>query len=139
MKKPPEIIPANQHLKINFYIFIAFYILLLIFIEPIIDYFLSLDVNNSNVLYINELNQKKKFLSLMSYGLLGLLPMLLLAWFGYRILSSAKLPPARMELPFAVPLQKGRNAKIIGLFIISLALLFTAQNIAYMTKQLLNF
>lgn len=139
MRKPSKIIPANKSLKITFQIIIAIYILLLLLLEPIINYFLLFNINDQNVALINDLNEKKSFLTHIAYGMLRLLPMLVLAWFGYRILSSAKLPPARMVLPFAVPEQKGRNAKVIGLFIISLALLFIAQNIAYVTKELVTF
>jgi len=136
MKKPPEIIPADQGIKLNFYIFVAGYILLLLLLEPIIDYFLLFDVNDSNLMLINEVNQKKMALTSIAYGMLRMFPLLLVAWFGYRILSSAQLPPARMKLPFAVPLQRGRNAKVLGLFIISLSLLFIAQNIVYVTRQI---
>ena len=136
MKKLPEIVPANQSIKLNYYIFVAVYILLLFLLEPVIDYFLLFDVNDSNLMLINEANQKKTVLTSIAYGMLRMFPLLLVAWFGYRILSSAQLPPARMKLPFAVPLQRGRNAKVIGLFIISLSLLFIAQNIVYVTRQI---
>lgn len=136
MKKPPEIVPANQSIKLNFYIFVASYILLLFLLEPIIDYLLLFDVNDSNLMLIDEMNQKKKVLTSIAYGMLRMFPILLAAWFGYRILSSAQLPPARMKLPFAVALQRGRNAKVLGLFIIGLSLLFIAQNIVYVTRQL---
>lgn len=136
MKKPPEIIPADQSIKFNFYIFVAVYILLLLLLEPVIDYFLLFDVNDSNLMLINESNQKKMMLTSIAYGMLRMFPLLLVAWFGYRILSSAQLPPARMKLPFAVPLQRGRNAKVLGLFIISISLLFIAQNIVYVTRQI---
>jgi len=136
MKKLPKIIPANKDLRINFYIVLAFYILMLILLEPMIDYLLLFDVNKTNIELVTRLNEKKYFLMHIVYGLLRLLPMMVLAWFGYRILSSAQLPPARMELPFAVPEKKGRSAKLIGFSIISLALLFLAQNIVYMTQQI---
>lgn len=136
MKKPPEIIPANQSIKLNFYIFVAAYILLLLLLEPVIDYFLLFDVKDSNLMLINEANQMKMAITPIAYGMLRMFPLLLVAWFGYRILSSAQLPPARMRLPFAVPLQRGRNAKVLGLFIISLSLLFIAQNIVYVTRQI---
>lgn len=136
MKKPPEIIPADQSIKLNFYIFIAAYILLLLLLEPVIDYFLLFDVKDSNLMLINKADQMKMAITPIAYGMLRMFPLLLAAWFGYRILSSAQLPPARMRLPFAVPLQRGRSAKVLGLSIISLSLLFVAQNIVYVTRQI---
>ena len=135
MRKLPKIISANKSLKINFYIAIACYILLLLLLEPIISYLLLFDINQSNLVLINALNEKKSFLTYIAYGILRLFPMMILAWFGYRVLSSAQLPPAKMGLPFAVPLQKGRNAKIIGISIMAFALLFMAQNVAYVVKH----
>ena len=132
MKKIPEIIPADKSIRLNFYILAASYVLLLLLIEPIISYLLLFDVNQLNLSLINELSEKKERLTLR------MLPLLVFAWFGYRILSSAKLPPARMKLPFAVPLKKGKDAKVIGLFIIGLSLLFVAQNISYTTNQLMH-
>ena len=136
MRKLPKIIPANKTLRLNFYLALASYILMLLILEPVIDYFLLFDVNKSNLELIHKLNERKVLLINIIYGALRLLPMMILIWFGYRILSSAQLPPARMELPFAVPAQKGRSAKVIGIFIISLALLFMAQNIVYMSQQI---
>ena len=138
VKKIPEIIPADKSVRLNFYILAASYVLLLLLIEPIISYLLLFDVNQSNLSLINELSEKKERLTYIAYGSLRMLPLLVFAWFGYRILSSAQLPPARMKLPFAVPLKKGKDAKVIGLFLIGLSLLFIAQNISYMINQLMH-
>ena len=138
MKKLPEIVPGDKNIRLNLYIFTAIYLLLLISLESVIDYFLMFNVNNTNLAMVNELIQKKKVLTIISYGTLRMVPMLLLIWFGYRIISSARLPPARMLLPFSVPKQKGRNAKVTGLVIISLSLLFIAQNITYTLQQLIS-
>ena len=138
MKKLPEIVPADHNVKINFYIVLAIYILLLVSLESIIDYFLLININGSNIPIIEEIDKKKKVIVHTAYGMLRILPMLLLGWFGYRILSSAKLPPARMNLPFAVPLQSGRKAKIIGFVLMSLSLLFIAQGMAYTIQQLIS-
>lgn len=138
MKKLPEIVPGDKNSRLNLYIFTAIYLLLLISLESVIDYFLMFNVNSANLAMVNELVQKKKVLTIISYGILRMVPMLLLIWFGYRIISSARLPPARMLLPFSVPKQEGRNAKVTGLVIISLALLFIAQNITYTLQQLIG-
>jgi hypothetical protein len=138
MKKLPEIVPGDKNSRLNLYIFTAIYLLLLISLESVIDYFLMFNINSANLDMVNELVQKKKVLTIISYGILRMVPMLLLIWFGYRIISSARLPPARMLLPFSVPKQEGRNAKVTGLVIISLALLFIAQNITYTLQQLIG-
>lgn len=131
MKKQAEIVPANKSLKINFYILIASYILLLILLEPIIDYFLLFDVNSSNLMLINELSQKKIILSNTAYGTLRMLPMLWLVWFGYRVLSSARLPPARMSLPLLFHCKKGVMLKSLE-YLSSVYLYYLLHRILFM-------
>lgn len=136
MNKKPEIIPADKSKKLDFYLFIAVYCLLLIFIEPVINYLLTLNVSSTDIAMINKVNDKKIVLSQIAYGLLRMIPIFWLAWLGYRIVSSARLPPARMTLPFAVPCLQGHAAKKTGLIIIAIASLIMAQNIVFTIKQL---
>ena len=77
MKKRVEIIPADHDVQLNFYIITASYILLLISIEPITDYFLMININGMNLSMINVINEKKKFITHTAYGMLRMLPMLL--------------------------------------------------------------
>lgn len=138
MKKRVEIIPADHDVQLNFYIITASYILLLISIEPITDYFLMININGMNLSMINVINEKKKFITHTAYGMLRMLPMLLLAWFAYRVIASARLPPAQMKLPFSLPLKTGRTAKIVGLCLMTLSLLFIAQGIVYTVQALVH-
>lgn len=129
MKKPHEMIPGDKIVRLNFYLVVALYFLILVFLEPIIDFVLMLGVNNSDPQSIINMNQNKILVSNMAVTVMQVIPMLFIAWFGYRILASARLPPARMKLPFTVPLIKGKNARMIGLLLITLALFLISQDL----------
>jgi hypothetical protein len=129
MKKPHEMIPGDKIVRLNFYLVAALYFLILVFLEPIIDFVLMLGVNNSDPQSIINMNQNKVLVSNMAVTVMQVIPMLFIAWFGYRILASARLPPARMKLPFTVPLIKGKNARMIGLLLITLALFLISQDL----------
>ena len=129
MKKPHEMVPGDKNVRLNFYLVIAIYFLILVFLEPIIDFVLMLGVNNSDPQSIINMNQNKVLFSNMAVTIMQVIPMLFIAWFGYRIVASARLPPARMKLPFTVPLIKGKNARMIGLLLITIALFLVSQDL----------
>ena len=129
MKKKHEMVPGDKNVRLDFYLVVAIYLLSLVFLEPIIDFVLMLGVNNSDPRSIIAMNQNKVLVSNMAITVMQVIPMLFIAWFGYRILASARLPPARMKLPFTVPLIKGKNARMIGLLLITLALFLVSQDL----------
>lgn len=138
MKKLPEIIPADKSVKINFYLMIALYILIVISLEPLIDFVLLAGIDKRDVQAILAMNQRKVDIATMALTIAHVLPLSLIVWLGYRILASAKIPPARMKLPFTVPLIKGKNARMIGILLITLALFLISQDIVLLSRQLIQ-
>lgn len=135
MKKPVEIVPGDKQLRLNLYILIAIYILVAISLEPIIDFFLMLGQSSAEPQLLAVLNKKKLLIAHISYGALRILPMLFFAWLGYRILASARIPPARMKFPFSVPLIQGKNARMFGILLLTVALLLISQDLVYLTMH----
>ena len=138
MKKLLEIVPADKDIRLNFYLIFAIYILLIISLEPLIDFVLLAGLDKNDPQAIAAMNQNKIVIANIAFTMIRVLPMLLIAWLGYRILASAKLPPARMKLPFSVPLIKGKNARMIGILLMTLSLFIISQNIVYLAKQLIQ-
>ena len=58
MRKPPEIIKGEKSLRLNLYLIIASYLLLVILIEPAIDFFLLSFFDAKNIGYIEQINKK---------------------------------------------------------------------------------
>lgn len=136
MKKPPEMVPGDKSVRLNFYLFLAMYILVIIFAESFIDIVLQFSVDNRDPQSIILMNQNKVVMIYVVVTVIHVLPMLMLAWLGYRILTSARLPPARMKLPFTVPLLKGKNARLIGILLMMTSLLLIAQALVLLAQKI---
>ena len=130
MRKPPEIIQGEKSLRLNLYIIIASYLLLIILIEPAIDFFLLSFFDAKNIGYIDQLNKLKLLASTLIYTVIGIIPAIFTAWFGYRVIASSKIPPVllsgKTRFPFTVVVIKGKTAKMFGVLtiVISLVLIF---------------
>lgn len=136
MKKPPEMVPGDKNARLNFYLFLAVYILLMVSLESLMDFALLVGVDNRDPQSIMLMNQNKIVITNMVITLMQILPLLLIAWLGYRILTSAKVPPARMKLPFMVPLIKGKNARLIGSVLMTLSLLVIAYDLVSFIQKI---
>lgn len=136
MKKPLEIVPGDKSVRLNFYLFLAIYILIIISAESLIDFVLQLGVDVRNPESIMLMNQNKVVITNVVITALYILPMMMIAWLGYRVLTSAKLPPSRMKLPFAVPLLKGKKARLVGIVLMSISFLLLSQAIVAMLQKI---
>lgn len=136
MKKPAEMVPGDKNVRLNFYILLAAYILIIILAESLIDFVLQIGVDNRDPQSIILMNQNKIVMTHVFITVMKTLPLLMLSWLGYRILTSAKLPPARMKLPFTVPLIKGKNARLIGVLLVVTSLFLISQNLVLLAQRL---
>ena len=133
MKKPPEIVPGDKDIRWRVLLAVALYVLWLLWLEPLIDWLLTSTVVDP--LNVASLNQMKIHVAGMAYSMSRMLPILLFLWIGYRIVTSASLPPARMKFPFTVVRIEGRNARMFGLLCIGISLLVLAHE-AYIVATL---
>ena len=124
MKKPPEIVDGDKDMRWRVLMAVAVYVLWLLWLEPLIDWLLTAAVVDP--LNVTNLNQTKIRVAGMAYSLSRMLPILLFLWIGYRIVTTASLPPARMKFPFTVVRIEGRTAKMFGLLCIGISLLVLA-------------
>ena len=136
MKKPPEMVPGDKNVRLNFFLFLAVYILIIVSAESLIDFVLQLGVDIRDPQSIILMNQNKIVMTHLVITTMHILPMLMVVWLGYRILTSASLPPARMKLPFTVPLIKGKNARLIGILLMTLSLFLISQDLVLLAQKL---
>lgn len=141
MKKPLEIIQGDKSLRLNFYLIIASYLMLFVVIEPAIDFLLLFIFEQKTLVMIEQLDYLKLISSSLIYSILGILPSAFMAWFGYRVVASSKLPPVltsgQTRFPFTVLVIKGRIAKMFGVLIIITALVLIFQLILHFINTLL--
>jgi len=140
MKKPVEIIQGEKPLRLTLYISVASYLLLVISIEPAIDFILLSLFEQKDPYSIEHLNKLKLILSALLYSLLAFIPAIFATWFGYRIIASSKLPPVllsgKTRFPFTIVVIKGKPAKMFGVLIIVVSLVLIFQVFIYLVNVL---
>ena len=138
MKEPIEIVQGDKSLRLNLYIIAASYLLIVVLIEPAIDFLLLLLFDQRSPASIEQINQIKLVVSTLMYAVLGLIPALFGSWYGYRIVASSKLPPVlssgKTHFPFTVVVIKGKPAKIFGVLLITISLVLILQLLLYLVK-----
>jgi len=123
MKDQDEFVTGDKQVGKNWLIVIFLYLLLLIWLEPLIDFLLTLNPPDKELGAIKAFNQKKAYITTVVFGMARSLPILLFLWIAYRIFLSERIPPKDMRLPFTVKLIKGQQAKMAGMSMIALSLL----------------
>ncbi len=122
-QKKPEIIPGDRQIAKSWLIAIAFYLLLLVWLEPLIDFILMQMPLTPTVEGIAALNSQKLYMSSVAFGVARSLPIMLFLWLGWQIVRAQRLPPKGMRLPVAVLLIEGRKAVMIGMVMVAVALM----------------
>lgn len=117
-----ERVPADKATRLTALIVIAAYLLLLLWLEPLIDLLLSLDPTLADPLAMTSLNEKKILYSSMAFATVRSLPLAMLLWLGYRVASSAGFPPAGMKFPIAVSKMTGRPARMFGIVLMGIGI-----------------
>ena len=123
MKDEEEFVKGDSRIGKNWLIVIFLYLLLLLWLEPLIDFLLTLNPPDKELGAIKAFNEQKAYIATIVFGVARSLPILLFLWIAYRILLSERIPPRGMKLPFTVKLIKGQQAKMAGMSMIALSLL----------------
>lgn len=134
----PEFIPGDSQVRQNWLIIVACYVLFLIWLEPLIDFLLSFDPVAANPFAMAGMNEKKLRYASVAYAAARSLPIGLLFWLGYRMVTSARIPPARMKLPFTVQKVKGRQARLFGLLLMGVSLFLLYWEMVQLSRNIVS-
>jgi len=141
MRKPVEIIEGDKSLRLSLYIILATFILLVISVEPVIDFILLSFYEQNTPVLIEHINKIKLIASTIVYTVIGLIPAFFASWFGYRVVASSKLPPVllsgKTRFPFTVIVIKGKHAKMFGALILLVSVVLIGQLFLYAVKVFL--
>ncbi len=121
--KKPEIIEGDKVLAKSWLIAIAFYLLVVVWLEPLIDFILMQMPLSPTPEGLAALNQKKLYMSGIAFGVARALPIMLFLWLGWQIVRSQRLPPRGLRMPLTVYVIEGRKAAMIGMVMVAVALL----------------
>ncbi len=126
MIKKPEYIPSKKSVQQSWFICIGLYVVFLIWIEPVIDWLLTLSLISPDQAQFDVLNQKKAYVASIAFSVARSFPLLLFLWFGWQVYISRSLPPKKIKMPFAVFRIESSKVRMYGMLIIlvSLVLLF---------------
>ncbi|HFD31759.1 MAG TPA: hypothetical protein ENJ28_03460 [Gammaproteobacteria bacterium] len=142
MKKPVEVIQGDKSLRLSLYIVVSSYLLLVLLIEPAIDFVLVSFVEHKNPASIEFVNKLKLIVSTLIYSVLALIPTLFTAWYGYRMIASSKIPPVLKQgetrFPFTVVVIKGKAAKMFGVLLIVVSFVLIFQMLVTSIKTIIS-
>jgi len=119
----PKIIPADISVRKNCLILFSLYVLLLLWLEPIIDFFLTLAPWDGSRQSLLALNEQKAMITTKVFVVARSIPILIFLWLGYRVFQAQALPPKGMRLPITVLVIEGAKAKMLGATLMVIALL----------------
>ncbi|MGD8570765.1 MAG: hypothetical protein PVJ39_21945 [Gammaproteobacteria bacterium] len=134
MKNNDEFVQGDPQVGKTWLILFFLYILLLLWLEPLIDFLLSLNPPDKELEAIQAFNEQKTYIATIAFGIARSLPILLFLWVAYRILLSGRIPPKGMKVPFSVKVIKGQNARMAGMSMIALSLLLLLREMYLMVN-----
>jgi len=118
----------------NWLIIFFLYVLCLLWLEPLIDFLLSLNPPDTELAAINAFNNHKIHIAKIAFGIARSLPIILFLWLAHRSIISARIPPKGMKIPFTVKLIKGQQAKMAGVSMITLGLILLFRELYIMVN-----
>ena len=134
MKRDEEFVAGDKEVAKTWILFALLYILFLLWLEPLIDFFLSAKAPDMDLAAIELFNQRKVYISTIAFGVARSFPILFFMWFGYQSMQSSQLPPKDMKMPFTIRLIKGKNASTLGLFIVAVSLLLLFREFSLLSQ-----
>lgn len=134
MKDEEEVVYADKSTGKSWLILVFLYMLVLLWLEPLIDMLLSLDPPDKELGAIQAFNNKKAYIASIAFGIARSLPILLFLWVAYRIMLTGRIPPKDFKIPFTVKIVKGDHAKMAGLSMIALALILLFRELFMMVN-----
>jgi hypothetical protein len=123
MKDEEEIVNADKRIGKSWLILFFLYILVLLWLEPLIDALLSLNPPDKELGAIKAFGDRKDYIATIAFGISRSLPILLFLWLAYRILLTGTIPPKGLKIPFTVKIIKGEQARMAGISMIALSLI----------------
>jgi len=127
-----EFVNADRRTGKNWLIVFFLYMACLLWLEPLIDFLLSLSPPQNELSAITAFNKQKLHIASIAFSIARSLPILLFLWVAYRVLVSERLPPAGMKVPFTVKLIRGQQAKMAGISMIALGLILLFRELLLM-------
>ena len=112
---------------------VLLYVVLLLWLEPAIDFLMSFFSPIPDTALIEAFNQQKQFIANAAFTTGRAFPLLLFVWFGWRVVQTGQLPPDGIKLPFSVKIMREQKARMAGMLIITSGLLLLLREASMLT------
>jgi len=129
-----EYLDGDRRTGKNWLIIFFLYVLCLLWLEPLIDFLLSLNPPDTELAAINAFNNHKIHIAKIAFGIARSLPIILFLWLAYRSIVTERIPPKGMKIPFTVKLIKGLQAKMVGVSMITLGMILLFRELYLMVN-----
>jgi hypothetical protein len=134
MRQKKEFIEPTKATQRSWAIGVALYLLMLLWLEPVMDSTLELLYPATSSQVVAQLNQTKAYVATIAFSIVRALPLLLFFLVGWLIVRGSLLPPTGVKLPFTVQKIAGAKARLIGMMMIAVALLSLLREILVMAS-----
>ncbi len=134
MNKKDEYIEGDKSSLKSWLIGLCIYFIFLLWLEPLIDFILSLSPLETSASALDSLNERKHYIATISFSLARSLPILLFLWLGIQCLKQQRIPPRGLKLPFTVRLIKAPQARMGAMLMIALSLLLLFREVSMMVS-----
>ena len=133
-----EFVQGDPRVKKTWLIGICIYTIFLLWLEPLIDFILTLAPLETSDRALEAFNEKKHYTATIAFSLARSLPILLFLWVGIQCLQQLRIPPRNLKLPFTVKLIKGPQARMGAMLMIALSLLLLLRELSIMLSVSIN-
>ena len=123
MKNEEEIEKGDPRVAKTWLIGIFCYLLVVLWLEPLIDFLLQWSLTEVSPQAIANLAERKEAITEIAFAIARSGPVLIFLWLGYQVYKQGRLPPKGLRQPFVVRIVKGQNAKMVGMMMLALSML----------------
>ncbi len=116
-----EFVHGDPRVLRSWLILVGLYLLILLWLEPVIDFMLMQLPYDHSPESLNALNQKKAYVAAIAFGVLRSLPILMFLWLGMLVVQGQRLPPKGLKMPVSAKVIKGPKARMIGMGMTAIA------------------
>lgn len=120
-KEKDEFVEGDPRVLQSWLILAGLYLLILLWLEPVLDFMLMQLPYGHSPESLDALNHKKAYIAAIAFGVLRSLPILMFLWLGMLVMQGQRLPPQGLKMPVTVKVIKGHKARMTGMGMTAIA------------------
>lgn len=131
-RNKPEVIHGDKRVQKTWMIMVCVYLIFLMWLEPLIDFILTMTPLETSDDALEAFNQQKHYIATIAFSLARSVPILLFLWLGIQCLQQQRIPHKGMKLPFTIVVIKGPQARMGAMLMVAVSLLLLLREVSIM-------